>query len=313
MTSRKAACENCSRAKLRCDHGHPACSRCMVSGKKCVYRVTPFQRKRVSTDGHHLLKAGMIRRGTTPSVSGVAVESTPAQEIATSLQAPHSHTESTGHLGAASHATIFERIPGTNALDPSSSWTHVQHTGGLSSAMSSGAEILDRLCELWEEFPFRAMKDLVSFWISTGANLALAEPLTMQCVESLNVLERSSRRLDSNSAGPQSLLSNTKQSLNIRFGSSQIDFVNQFVDANIRYETIGIFLCAVLRASFDIQVFPPLYLDDQRRTTLRRSILDLIEGCLALCLSLGQPNDLLLVFQYEACIAISYVYGDQSK
>jgi hypothetical protein len=49
MASRLAACEACRKAKVACDHKRPACSRCESNDRAgiCIYRTTPFKRKRV--------------------------------------------------------------------------------------------------------------------------------------------------------------------------------------------------------------------------------------------------------------------------
>ena len=48
MSSRQAACEPCRKAKLACDHIRPVCSRCRHLRRpgSCVYRASPFRRKR---------------------------------------------------------------------------------------------------------------------------------------------------------------------------------------------------------------------------------------------------------------------------
>lgn len=47
MTSRRAACDPCRKAKLACGHERPVCARCRHSKKAsaCVYRASPFKRR----------------------------------------------------------------------------------------------------------------------------------------------------------------------------------------------------------------------------------------------------------------------------
>lgn len=156
------------------------------------------------------------------------------------------------------------------------------------------------------------MKDLVLFWLSKDANLALAEPFVAPVSESVSQLFTShdenwhlvyAQRLLQNSAGP------------LQFGvSSDLEsFSAQFLDHHARWETLGIFFAAVSRATIDIPFFPLLYNTEERQYNLRRLATKLSDFALEISLSLDCLNDLQLMLQYENFIVHSYVDGDQSE
>lgn len=184
-----------------------------------------------------------------------------------------------------------------------SQWT------GEDYVLLQGADILRHLLS---SYSLSAMKELVMFWLATGANLALAEPFVAQCAESVSQLFTLhdeqwhlvyARRLLQNSAKP------------LRFdrGSEMASFSAQFLDHNARWETLGIFFAAVSRASIDIPFFPTLYTAEDAQFTLRRLATKLSDFALEISLSLDCLNDLQLIAQYENFIVHSYVDGDQSE
>ncbi|KAJ5963433.1 uncharacterized protein N7479_003309 [Penicillium vulpinum] len=43
------ACEPCRKAKIRCDHGSPKCSRCVLRSLNCIYHPAPMTKRRAPT------------------------------------------------------------------------------------------------------------------------------------------------------------------------------------------------------------------------------------------------------------------------
>lgn len=162
-------------------------------------------------------------------------------------------------------------------------------------------------------FRLRSLEDLVSFWIKKGINLALAEPFVAMFARHTNYSCLSSfDGPDWHLEMASKLLGNTNRPLTITAATTLPAFAAEFLGDNTRWETIGIFLCAVLRASMDIPFFPPLYQTNEQKIELRGLLLRLITCSLDICLSLDCLNDLQHVLQYEYCIINSYIYGDQS-
>lgn len=155
------------------------------------------------------------------------------------------------------------------------------------------------------------MKELVSFWLAKGANLALAEPFVAQCAESVSQLFVSHDE-DWHLVYARRLLHNSARPLQFDEHTELFSFSTQFTNHNCRWETIGIFFAAVSRATIDIPFFPALYTSEEQQYSLRRLSTKLSDYALEISLSLDCLNDLQLLVQYENFILHSYVDGDQS-
>lgn len=305
MTSRLAACEACRRAKLACDHQQPVCLRCRNSKGVCIYRTTPFKRKRenprfvqMSIYACRLLMKCRSIRSPKPSPS---------------FSPRRNPYPNPGYLGSSSHAAIFKHITvdadhsaGSHTAGPEatgSQWT------GDSHLILQGAEVLRHLLTTYS---LSAMKELVLFWLAKGANLALAEPFVAQCAESVSQLF-ASRDEDWHLVYARRLLENSAQPLHLNGSSDLPAFSAQFVDHRSRWETLGIFFAAVSRATIDIPFFPLLYTTEEEQYKLKRLSTKLCDFALEISLSLDCLNDLQLIVQYENFIVHSYVDGDQSE
>ncbi|KAG0155289.1 Fungal transcriptional regulatory protein, N-terminal [Penicillium digitatum] len=157
------------------------------------------------------------------------------------------------------------------------------------------------------------MKDFVTFWLATGANLALAEPFTEKCTENMTYLFTSFSQDDNwHLAYAQRLTQNSREPLQFSSTSDMETFSAQFLDQKFRWESLGIFLSAVSRAAIDISFFPPLFKTEKDQFTLRKLSTKLSDLALDIALSLDCLNDLQLVLQYENFIVHTHVDGDQS-
>lgn len=189
----------------------------------------------------------------------------------------------------------------------------------LMQSQSTGENILliqgaDVLRQLLNTFPLAAMKDFVTFWLATGANLALAEPFTEKCTEDMTRLFTSFSQEDNwHLAYAQRLTQNSREPLKFNGTSDMETFSAQFLDQKFRWESLGIFLSAVSRAAIDISFFPPLFKTEKDQFILRRLSTKLSDLALDIALSLDCLNDLQLVLQYENFIVHTHVDGDQSK
>lgn len=169
------------------------------------------------------------------------------------------------------------------------------------------------LKELFETVKPPAMQDLVAFWRATGTNLALAEPLVDSCVHSDYASSLGLQDDRWHLTVAHKLIENTLRPLEFDETTDLSNFKAQFVDGNTRWETLGIFLIAVLRATMDVPFFPSVYTTERRKQHLRVLLEQLIAFSLEICLGLDGLNDLQLIFQYEAVIAHSHMNGDLSK
>lgn len=80
----------------------------------------------------------------------------------------------------------------------------------------------------------------------------------------------------------------------------------------MRWETLAIFLSAVVRATMDIQFFPSLYTTEEKKYSLRKLCTRLADYALEITISLDCLNDLQVCLQYENFIVHSHVDGDHS-
>ncbi|CAG8888125.1 unnamed protein product [Penicillium egyptiacum] len=286
--SRLAACEACRKAKLACDHQLPVCTRCSASKGICIYRTTPFKRKRVEK------------------------QSLGSPDEPSSFNPRRNPYPNPGYLGSSSHAAIFKHITpdGDHGHGGHQTVPEDLHSDlfGDNHLVLQGADILRHLLTTYK---LSAMKDLVMFWLVKGANLALAEPFVEHCAQSVSQLFTYH---DDNwhLVYARRLLQNSAQPLHFNDTSDLAAFSAQFLDHNSRWETLGIFFAAVSRATIDIAFFPSLYTTEQEQYTLRRLCTKLCDFALEISLSLDCLNDLQLVMQYENFIVHSYVDGDQS-
>jgi hypothetical protein len=194
----------------------------------------------------------------------------------------------------------------------------VQLQDELSESVGSGTlctHLAQMLEAFVEEFKIASLIDLVKFWLAKGVNLALAEPIVLQCTESAEdyLVQRRSTSANCYNSIVKDLMKNSASPLMFTKTSTLYDYTHQFCGQNMRLETLGIFLVTAIRASIDIPFFPPLYTTEAERHRLRQLGTSLINCALELCLSLDCLNDLQLIFQYEHWIVISYVHGDQSR
>ncbi|KAJ5429654.1 hypothetical protein N7491_006670 [Penicillium cf. griseofulvum] len=300
MASRLAACEACRKAKVACDHKRPACTRCASNDRAgiCIYRTTPFKRRRVE--------------GSTSSQS--PSQAPPAQPSFTPRNNPYPNP---GFLGSSSHVAIFNEISPQD-YHASDTYHVSEDMTMLMQSQSTGENILliqgaDILRQLLNTFPLAAMKDFVTFWLATGANLALAEPFTEKCTENMTRLFTSFSQEDNwHLAYAQRLTQNSREPLHFSSTSDMETFSAQFLDQKFRWESLGIFLSAVTRAAIDISFFPPLFKTEKDQFMLRKLSTKLSDLALDIALSLDCLNDLQLVLQYENFIVHTHVDGDQS-
>ncbi|KAF7596861.1 hypothetical protein BBP40_011906 [Aspergillus hancockii] len=298
MASRLPACEACRKAKLACDHKRPVCTRCRNTGRAgmCIYRATPFKRKRVHGSSLSIVDNSTILQSPDPS---------------TAPPSPRRHAyPNPGYLGFSSHVAIFNHISSNVDRDTNNTYHTAAHL--LSDEDEMTRRGADALRQLLGAFPLHDMINLVTFWLAKGINLALAGPFVEQCAQTMNHLLSSMSDENWHLTYARHLLRNSARPLEFDQTSDIDSFSAQFLHRNARWETLGIFLSAVCRATIDIPFFPSLYLSEKEQYALRKMVTKLSDYALEISLSLDCLNDLQLIFQYENFIVHSNVEGDQS-
>lgn len=299
---RLAACDPCRASKVACDHEQP-CGRCKVLSKAdpCTYRARPFKRRRID-------KSGANRQGDQewPDPSGSVVSPEATLPGFSTLHTPKPQAQVNAQLAAASHVSIFRH------LDESSDTVFSDVSPCTNTHISrKTAEHVERYLR---EFPWPGLKSLVAQWRATGSNLALAELITDSCIDAVEIiLDQTNNSLPWNREFERSLLRNSQRGLALSTTSTISDFILQFTGRNIRWETIGVFFAAVVRASFETAVFPRLYQVSSQRVDLISRTVELLDALTEMCLSFDCMDELRLILQYENFIAHSYVAGIRCK
>lgn len=221
-----------------------------------------------------------------------------------------------GFLGSSSHTTIFGHLSTPNDAANLESPVELH---GISNSKAGHADrnLLRQGAQLLTEvvgaIDIEATKHLVTFWLAKETNLALGGLLVSSCVDALeSILSDLSRSAARPEHVAKTLFANSHESLPT-IPSSFSDYRKWFCAANPTWDTIGLALVAVGRATMDFPFFPPLFKDMQQVGNFRKLTTDFSDRCLELSLRLDCANDLQLIFQYESWILHSIVDGDQSK
>lgn len=172
-------------------------------------------------------------------------------------------------------------------------------------------------------FDITKLSNLVLAWLDTGANLALAEPFVRGCVDAMlhcpwrqstSSLEPGSfEQTQAFSRRAKSLSKNTYKPITFNSESTFDEYIAQMTGSEIRWETLGIFFAAGAKAASDVEIFASLYVSEERRRKLAKSLTYIGDCCLEICLSIDCLNDLQIVLQYEQFQMHSRIHGDQSK
>ncbi|KAE8148251.1 hypothetical protein BDV25DRAFT_141966 [Aspergillus avenaceus] len=257
----------------------------------------------------HLSKGKAREDAVTSGTSNAQVS---RDSVLSSVQYPNP-----GYLGSSSHTTLFDQL----ALQSDTDTGAVSHQSAINpsahkdcvvddTCIAKGAELI---LQLHREFTLQPFSHLFQKWVSTGANLALAGPLTGPCA---SAVDHTLSQCDGTHATARTI------SRNLFYHSCQPipsneetcfdEYCTNFSGQNARWEAFGIFLTAICRASVDLAYAEPLYDSEQQRRKLQKLALSYSDQFLDLCLPLDCMNDLQLFLQYENFISHSQVDGDQS-
>lgn len=303
---RQPACEPCRTSKLACDHGQPTCSRCSDAGKAnlCTYRGDAFARRPTRKNA----RPSSFRPREDSSLQETPTYLTGRSLPSSGAPAPKHAYPNPGYLGPSSHKSIFDSLP-TYANDSVSGETLAKSDDHI--LVRDSVETLRMLLEIG---PLDRLVSLVDVWLSRGSNLSLAGPLVQSCSHSASEI-LTSRPADDNTLIHRAklLLENSSKPLEFERGSRFDDFCNQTSGPNTRWETMGLFLLAVCRATYDILYFNGLYDLEQQARSVRESAMKTANRCLEICHQLDCLNDISLILQYESWIVHSWVRGDESE
>ncbi|KAJ8110966.1 hypothetical protein OPT61_g6327 [Boeremia exigua] len=321
---RRPACDPCRQSKLSCDRKKPSCGRCLASKRAdgCVYRHSSLNRRaRRQNHSNSGPSPSADILSPNPHIPGNYNSSGPTRVPAAGVGYPNP-----GYMGASSHAAIFHHIAENHAtinsedscsVLPAPRSTPAPQSVGFESQLEAAAAA-ECMKDLLSSYAPGLLSQLLGFWRATQANLTVSEPLIDICRRALDDLQPCLDSISTiNDSDPYityatRMLHNTAQPLFIHPNLNPEEFCEQFLDSNMRLETIGILLCAIIRAASDIRIFPPLYVDFPRRRNLILLAAKLANIIVEAALSIDMLNDLQLILQYENFISHSFVFGVQS-
>lgn len=222
-----------------------------------------------------------------------------------------------GYQGSSSLSNVFDQIPADTTYPPAISpldrlhdplHTHCNLVS--EEQIAYGARVLEGLVVT---IPGAASSRILNSWTGRGNNLSAADAVAVKCytaaaklVDDLQSKKRAASQIS------QELFDRSSQPLHAGAITTLDEYCDQFCGSNVRWETLGLFVTAVTRASGDFAVFEGLY-DHESRHTFQRAAMHTSDNLLYLCLSLDRLDDLQLLLQYENFILHSCTEGDQSK
>lgn len=306
MSAKLAACDPCRFSKLACDHAKPICGRCQKRSPPviCEYRARPFKKQKRQLRSVSSREVRSREQQSSGTLQTQQSASTP----------PIRQYPNPGYLGNSSHTTIFQ------TLSPI-----VQAEVSLQVATASAAtsrtpsvdddqflQAMKLVSDIYQYAPIKPCVSLFQHWTDqSSGNLPLAADFIVACAHSTEAIFGRYGKEDT-AAMVQDIFRNSTVQINVAQNFTMDQFVAQFTGANVRWETLGLFLTAVSRASIDVTTLPPHFTSHIQLESLRRLALKCADRCLEISLSLDILNDVQLVLQYENFINHSFVDGDQS-
>lgn len=242
------------------------------------------------------------------------------------------HYPNPGYLGPSSHTTLFNQVrlesiypelhhpTGSSPQQPTEPGSAPPLDTGPPTEqeptvdeddIDAGARFIMELGRL--PAPLARYADLVQGWINKGANLALAADVTECCIRAtVAALTGFNKTYTPARAISQSLFAQSRRKVMTIASTTLDDYRRNLTSPGARWETLGLFLTALCRATTDVAYFEPLYDSQSQRCKLQRLSLNFSDRCLDLALSLDCLNDFQLFLQYENFISHTQIDGDQS-
>ena len=237
---------------------------------------------------------------------------------------PQNRYPNLGFLGSPSGFAIFNQVGSMNDCQveqaPSSS-SRCPLPSNIYMCKSANQRAMHVLMEM---FTLDVVKlgEHVSAWLETGANLALAEPFVLGCIEAVvncpwrretaSLQTESLELTEVLALRSRKLMVNTCRTLKLANDSTQDDYLTQMTGPSMRWETMGIFCAAAARATIDTMRFPRLYSTEAGRKSLSRTLTYISDCCLEICLAIDCLNEVQIILQYEHFHLHCQVHGEKS-
>ena len=237
-----ASCEQCRKAKVRCDKGHP-CSRCRRRAlqSKCFYHPAPLTKLPVSSQPEDLALNGLLSTPTFPTTTQHLIQDqsgTPASIAGTPSFTPN--LESKRRHGSASILSRSSIESGHRRFAYSKDTRdHVVIVAKVLSHMRHMGEI-SRLCHSY----YASNQACI---VPSGLILPALAPISA-IIENYGVFRNSSDE-SALSKWAEAVLESTSTAVSTTATLTPAEFINMHTGEHLRLEYLGIILCLAARSA----------------------------------------------------------------
>jgi hypothetical protein len=300
----KAACEPCRKAKLKCDHASPVCSRCRKRRTltQCVILASPMTNsKRTTTVASQLPSHTLAQVSDSASPTGI--------RRLGSHHEPQSSSESLGFLGPTSfsatvqHDSLAEEPKGVSDFNP-----EINVEKGVQLRL--GVQVLMQLPG--EEACHNLLEWYLDNVVVVGAH-KLSRRLTLKELWlSYGNLLRGQRNAGDLEIIAKNILRN--ESIPLKQIDDPMEWIASFSGTNTRWEVIGLLLTAFAYAVLSWPEKDLLLTFGEKggdRNALVAEMKNSIEACIELCRN--SLNNLVCNLLYWNVLLETVLSGDHSK
>lgn len=319
----EASCENCRKAKAKCDHQSP-CSRCVRQGKTCFFHPAPMSFVRRPDQA-----SGIKRRASSP----VREPRRPAPAARTELETPNPLTLHTGailgysrrpaafrvgYMGSTGFGAILQEYKNASQWENPDGQPHDStnrqpfwYEGGPGVRFGSSIlawlprrETFERVIQyldhqsFTQSFSAPAMKHFSKeFWREYGDQL------------------RESPQSAGHHKAAEALTANTRKPL--PFPSSNEEWLRSISGSNTRWELVGEVFISMASTAFSLPLHDPLYSELIPAATGKKSfactMLECADACCLLSDEVATQNHLLQVVLLNDIVGLQSMLGGDTS
>ncbi|RHZ61038.1 hypothetical protein CDV55_106320 [Aspergillus turcosus] len=294
-----ASCEPCRKDKVRCDHAHPVCSRCLRRGStsRCFYHPAPLTRATRRGGGsiekeHASTECQSELRGSSEALSSSGSRS--------------DHLLSAGYLGPTSFVSVLGEGDGANELVPAADES--------TTASSVPAWWVKRATEVvghLVEFP--TLKQLILDFYGVSQAAVIAAPFVLNALSQMQDTYHAYQLDQGETEIPAlvaTVLDNTRRTFSVPPTVDGTHFHRLYTGSCLRLETLGVLYALAGRAS---QFGLGRSQNKLLASHFARKMLAASETALETCRYLSPVNDLTLWLLHENLLLSVLVLGHSSS
>ena len=291
---RVASCEPCRKAKIRCDHGRPVCSRCRRRAlqSECYYHPAPLTKPSTSNRQEDAALNGPI----------LAPKSITQSQTNGSVADTLSSAPSVGSVRSHENISVLN---GSSVQSGPRRFTYSKQTGehiAIVSKVLSQMRHMDEISRLCQSYYASNQACIVPSCLILPA-LAPISALVEQ-----HGLFRSSSDEPALSRWAEAVVRSTSTAVSITATLTPAEFVRMHTGANLRLEYLGIILCLAARST----IFE-LAQENDSYDAFIRDLYWCSTACLRLARELTPLNDAMTWLSVNDFTLTTSIEGDSSK